>query len=124
MPRYRIHSIKEAPGENFRWAPHKAGSAVVKPKDYTLDGELEAPTSYALWKTLQAQGRPLHPGDLLEATHADGAPGQLQITKYTGFEPATWFVPEPFVPEPPPVSGIFAAQLSAPPDTSLTPDRS
>jgi hypothetical protein len=95
MPRYRIHRMKESPRENFRWAPHTGGLAVVKPKDYDLDEEVEASTPYAVWKSLLAEGRPLRPGDLLETSHVDGVPGQLHITKYIGFEPASWYVPEP-----------------------------
>jgi hypothetical protein len=95
MPRYRIHRMKESPRENFRWAPHTGGLAIVKPKDYEPDREVEASTPYALWKSLLAEGRPLRPGDLLEISHVDGASGQLYITKYIGFEPASWHAPEP-----------------------------
>lgn len=94
MPCYRIHRIKEAPGESFRWAAHTGGLAVAKAKDYELAGELEAPTPYAAWKMLAIENRPLHPGDLLETVNPDGDPGELQIAKYIGFEPAQWHVPE------------------------------
>lgn len=67
----------------------------MKSKDYDFEGEVEAASPYAVWKLLLAEKRPLHPGDLLETSHADGAPGQLQIAKYIGFEPAAWYVPEP-----------------------------
>lgn len=95
MPRYRVHRIKEAPGESFRWAAHTGGLAVVKPRDYEPAGELDAATPYAAWKALAAANQPLHPGDLLEIVNSDGAPGDLQIAKYIGFEPAQWYVPEP-----------------------------
>ena len=114
MPRYRIHRIKEAQAENFRWAPHTPGAAIVKPEDYFLDGEREAPTPYALWKTLTTEGRPLRPGDLLETRHVDDTPGQLQIAKYIGFEPASWYVPGT-----PPTSGSDAADAFAPTNASL-----
>jgi hypothetical protein len=95
MPRYRIHRMKESPRESFRWAPHTGGLAIVKTKDYDLDGEIEASTPYAVWKCLLGKGRPLRPGDLLETSHVDGTSGQLHIAKYIGFEPASWYVPEP-----------------------------
>ena len=95
MPRYRIYRMKESLRENFRWAPHTGGLAVVKAKDYNLDAEVEASTPYAVWKTLSVEGRPLGPGDLLEISHVDGTLGQLHIAKYIGFEPASWHVPEP-----------------------------
>src|SRR5438552_4552502 len=95
MLRYRIHRLKDVPRENFRWAPHIGGLAIVKPKDYDLDGEVEASTPYAVWKSLSAEGHPLRPGDLLETSHADGSSGQLHIAKYIGFEPASWYAPEP-----------------------------
>ena len=95
MPRYRIHRLKDVPSENFRWAPHTGGLAIVKPKDYDLDGEVEASSPYAVWKALLAESRPLRPGDLLEIGQVDDAPGQLYIAKYIGFEPASWYVPEP-----------------------------
>ena len=94
MPRYRIHRIKHAPGEHFRWAPHTGGMAIVKRKDYEPAAELEAPTPYAAWKILVAEN-PLAPGDLLESMTADGSEGELSILKYIGFEPAQWYVPEP-----------------------------
>jgi hypothetical protein len=95
MPRYRIHRMKEAPRESFRWAPHTGGLAIVKPKDYDASREIEAPTPYSAWKMLIAEGEPLHPGDLLETLPLADGPAQLQIAKYIGFGPAQWFVPEP-----------------------------
>jgi hypothetical protein len=115
--RYRIHRIKETPRENFRWAPHTGGLAIVKPKDYDFEGEVEAASPYAVWKILQAQGRPLHPGDLLETSHADGASVQLQIAKYIGFEPAVWYVPEPR-----PGSDIASADVTESNSASLQSD--
>lgn len=109
MPRYRIHRIKETPRETFRWAAHTGGLAVVKAKDYEVEGEVEAATPYAAWKTLAAEGRPLHPGDLLEIVTENGAPGALEIAKYIGFEPAQWYVTEPK-----PNTGITAAELAPP----------
>jgi hypothetical protein len=93
MARYRIHRLKEGPRENFRWVPHTGGVAIVKNKDYDLDGEVEAATPYAAWKALLAEGRKLRPGDLLEQTGPQGEAGELLITKYIGFEPAQWYVP-------------------------------
>ncbi len=94
MPRYRIHRMKETPRENFRWAPHTGGLTVVKPKDYHDSREVEAATPYAAWKLMEGEGDGLRPGDLLEIIHPDGTAGELQITKYTGFEPTRWYVPE------------------------------
>jgi hypothetical protein len=95
MVRYRIHKLKNAQRENFRWTAHTSGLAIVKPKDYDATGEIEAATPYAAWKALQTEGRPLSPGDLLETAKEDGSPGELLIAKYIGFEPAAWYVPEP-----------------------------
>ncbi|HZQ56251.1 MAG TPA: hypothetical protein VFB14_28945 [Bryobacteraceae bacterium] len=95
MVRYRIHKLKNAQRESFRWTAHTSGLAVVKPKDYDATGEVQAATPYAAWKTLQAEERPLSPGDLLETMKEDGNPGELLIAKYIGFEPAAWYVPEP-----------------------------
>jgi hypothetical protein len=95
MPRYRIHRLEERPSENFRWAPHTGGLAIVKSKDYEVNGEVEGSSPYAVWKALLAEGRPLRPGDLLERSDLDQASGQLYIAKYIGFEPASWYVPEP-----------------------------
>lgn len=95
MLRFRIHRMKDAPRENFRWAAHTGGLAVVKPRDYQESGEVSATTAYAAWKLLAAEGRPLHPGDLLEAINEAAPSGDLQIAKYVGFEPAKWYVPEP-----------------------------
>jgi hypothetical protein len=94
MPRYRIHRMKETPRENFRWTPHTGGLTVVRSKDYDCSRELEAATPYTAWKALEREGDGLRPGDLLELIGSDGATGNLQITKYIGFEPAQWHVPE------------------------------
>lgn len=95
MPRYRIYRIKQTPGESFRWAAHTGGSATVKLKDYDLGQEVEAASPYAAWKRLTTEGSALRPGDLLEELHPDGTSTKLHITKYIGFEPAQWYVPEP-----------------------------
>jgi hypothetical protein len=95
MLRYRIHRLKDVPRENFRWAPHTGGLAIVRSKDYDLDGEVEATSPYAVWKALLAENQALRPGDLLEVGQIDEVPGQLYIAKYIGFEPASWYLPEP-----------------------------
>jgi hypothetical protein len=96
--RYRVHRIKDAPKEHFRWTPHTGGLAVVKLKDYGPAEEIEAPSPYALWKLL-SDSAPLRPGDVLETLDDQGAALRLEIYKYIGFEPAAWFVHEP-KPEP------------------------
>ena len=70
----------------------------MKPRDYEAGGEVESQSPYSLWRELQDSEsphteRPLSPGDLLEIIQPDGM-GALFITKYIGFEPARWFVPE------------------------------
>jgi hypothetical protein len=87
--------MKETPREHFRWAAHTGGSAIVKPKDYESVGEVEAPSAYAAWKALSGNGTPLQTGDILQEMRPDGGTGALYLAKYVGFEPATWFVPEP-----------------------------
>lgn len=82
--------MKDAPRQQFRWAPHVSGCASVKPKDYEQRGEVEAPHEYDAWKLLRDSGEALEVGDLLET-----AGGQLRICKYVGFEPAQWVAPEP-----------------------------
>ena len=89
MARFRIHRMKDQPREHFRWAPHVSSQAVVKPKDYELMGQVEAPHEYAAWSELRSGETPLLLGDLLESETGD-----LRICKYVGFEPAVWFVPE------------------------------
>ena len=95
MSLYRIYRMKEAPREHFRWAAHTGGLAVVKLKDYDPGALLEALTPYAAWKALSGDPDPIRPGDLLEFITPDGAPGELRIAKYIGFEPAQWYIPEP-----------------------------
>jgi hypothetical protein len=94
MP-FRIHKMREAAREAFRWSAHTGGQAVVKQKDYEAAGEIEAVSEYAAWKLLQERGQSLQPGDVLELIAADSMPGQLKIFKYIGFEPAIWWVPAP-----------------------------
>jgi hypothetical protein len=92
---FRIYRMKDGPREQFRWAAHTGGPAVVKPKDYEAKGEIEAASPYGAWKALGANGDPLQTGDLLEEIAADGSAGSLHIAKYVGIEKATWLVPEP-----------------------------
>ena len=103
MPSYRIHRLKEHLQQSFRSAPHVSGAAQVKPRDYEpgpapegIAETIEGPTPYAVFFALRDAGKPLNPGDLLEA---EG--GALRIYKYVGFEDAQWVFPEPkptFVP--------------------------
>ena len=97
MPMYRVYRMKEAPRQQFRWAPHVSGSAAVKPRDYEPDGEIEADGEYDAWIRLRQSEKPLAVGDLLES---EG--GVLRICKYVGFESATWVLPEPKNTPPPP----------------------
>ena len=90
MPVYRIYRMKEAPRQQFRWAPHVSGSTSVKPKDYEEAERIEASNEYDAWRLLRATERPLALGDLLEAGN-----GELRICKYVGFDAAQWVVPEP-----------------------------
>ncbi len=90
MPLFRIYRMKDAPRQQFRWAPHVSGCASVKPKDYEQRGEVEALHEYEAWQQMRASGEALEVGDLLES---EG--GQLRICKYVGFEPAQWILPEP-----------------------------
>jgi hypothetical protein len=95
MPLYRIYRIKHTASESFRWAAHTGGLAVVKSRDYDISEEVEAASPYSAWKQLTVEGERLRPGDLLEEVSPDGGSARLHITKYIGFEPAQWYVPEP-----------------------------
>ena len=89
MPAYQIHRLKEAPRQQFRWAPHTPGVTIVKLKDYELGSVMAADSPYALWLALRASQDALAVGDLVESA------GELRILKYIGFEVARWYVPEP-----------------------------
>jgi hypothetical protein len=89
MPMYRVYRMKDAPRQQFRWAPHVAGVASVKARDYEPEGEVEAGSEYDAWSRLRASEHPLAVGDLLEAES-----GALCICKYVGFESANWVIPE------------------------------
>ncbi len=87
---YRIYRMKESPRQQFRWAPHVAGCAPVKRKDYDEGGQVEAASEYSAWKQLQDCDARLAVGDLLESET-----GELFVFKYIGFEPAQWWAPPP-----------------------------
>jgi hypothetical protein len=105
MAMYRVYRMKDAPRQQFRWAPHVAGAASVKAKDYEPDGAVQADSEYDAWIRLRASERPLDVGDLLESES-----GALRICKYVGFESASWVVPEvkstPQAPPEPPAQTI------------------
>jgi hypothetical protein len=94
MTVYQIHRLRESTRQQFRWAPHIAGVAIVKPKDYEPASTIEAESPYAAWLLLRDTEDVLKLGDVLEAPIGD-----LRIFKYIGFEQARWFVPEPAVSE-------------------------
>lgn len=90
MPAFRIHRIRESAFQHFRWAPHAAGAAQVRPRDYEAGAEVEAADVYAAWTALKGSETALRIGDLLESVD-----GRLYICKYVGIEEAHWVVPEP-----------------------------
>lgn len=90
MPAYRIYRLKEHLRQQFRWAPHTSGAALVKPRDYEPDGCVEASGVYAAWAALKSGPRALRVGDLLESDKGD-----LFLCKYVGFDEAQWEQPEP-----------------------------
>ncbi|MEO8659805.1 MAG: hypothetical protein ABI693_15140 [Bryobacteraceae bacterium] len=89
MQVYRIFRMKDAPRQQFRWAPHTSGVSLLKPRDFEPAGEVEADGVYAAWSALQASPDELRIGDVLENPTAE-----LRIYKYVGFEEAQWVVPE------------------------------
>lgn len=96
MPLFRIHRLKPAQRQQFRWAAHTSGASTVKPRDYTQEGSVEASSPYAAWAALRHTDQPLEVGDVLETPD-----GTLLLCKYVGFEQARWFVPESAPPAPP-----------------------
>lgn len=107
MQIFRIHRMKDAPRQQFRWAPHVSGTANVRPKDYEPSGEIEAEDEYAAWARLRGSEAPLFVGDLLE-----NRAGQLRICKYVGFEDACWIVAADL---PPGAVGMSAAPVQQQP---------
>jgi hypothetical protein len=89
MAMFRVYRMKDVPRQQFRWAPHVAGAASVKAKDYEPEGQVEADSEYHAWIRLRQSERALAVGDLLES---EG--GSLRIFKYVGFESADWLIPE------------------------------
>ncbi len=66
MPAYQIHRLKEAPRQQFRWAPHTPGVTIVKLKDYEPGEVIEAASPYALWLALREADQAIAVGDLIE----------------------------------------------------------
>ncbi len=89
MLTFQIHRMKEAARQSFRAAPHTAGLALLKPKDYEKTATAEASSAYGAWADLNGTAEPLEVGDVLEAPD-----GSLRIYKYVGFEDARWVLPE------------------------------
>jgi len=94
MPSFRIHRLKDHLRPNFRSAPHVAGMASVKPRDYEPAGSVEGRSSYSVYFALRDSGTPLEVGDVLELEN-----GTLRICKFVGFEEAQWLIPEAAQPE-------------------------
>ena len=96
MPLYCVLYLKDEAQERFRAQPPPSGPASLKPKDYKLVAEVEAPNEYAVWKMLQGEEaaqrnlRPMRVGDLLEAE-----PGHPRVCRFAGFDDASWFTFEP-----------------------------
>ena len=64
MPSFRIHRLKDHLRQNFRFAPHLAGMAAVKPRDYENqeDDLVEAASPYAAFFALREAPRPIQVG--------------------------------------------------------------
>ncbi|MDP9171951.1 MAG: hypothetical protein M3N54_15140 [Acidobacteriota bacterium] len=103
MPLFRIHRMKDAARQQFRWAPHVSGAVSVKPKDYDPADEVDAENEYAAWALLRNSERFVGVGDVLETPS-----GELRICKYVGFEEARWLIAEPQA------SAVPPAAVSAP----------
>ncbi|HLX43104.1 MAG TPA: hypothetical protein VKR43_06705 [Bryobacteraceae bacterium] len=89
MPSYRVHRLKDHLRQPFRFAPHVAGAASVKPRDYEPGSTVEAPSPYAAYFSLRDSAAPLEVGDLLESENS-----ALWICKFIGFDEAQWVLPE------------------------------
>ncbi len=89
MPTYQIHRLKAHLRQQFRYAPHVSGRAVVKPRDYEPGETIESSSPYAAFFAMRDAGTPLEVGDVLE-----DAARALSIFKFVGFEEAAWVVPE------------------------------
>jgi hypothetical protein len=88
MATFRVHRLKDHLRQQFRFAPHVSGTAVIKPRDYEPDLEVEATSPYAAYFALRDSGAPLVVGDVLECS------ATLSIFKFVGFEEARWVEPE------------------------------
>lgn len=104
MASYRIHRMRVAARQHFRWAPHVSGVVQLKPRDFQQDGEVEALNCYDAWAILRGSPQALDIGDALETPS-----GELRICKYVGFEEARWIMPEAATAPPPPEAGEAAA---------------
>ncbi len=115
MPLYRVLYLKDEALERFRSQPPPEGPASLKPKDYKLVAEIEAPNEYAVWKMLQedeAAGRNLRSmgvGDVLEAE-----PGRPRVCRFVGFDDAHWFTFEPKAKTPAPADEASSSPTEAP----------
>jgi hypothetical protein len=88
MATFRIFRMRPHARQNFRWAPHVTGLAILKPRDYEPGGEFEASNEYALWAELRGSDRGLDVGDAVESVGESGV--TLKICKFVGFEAAKW----------------------------------
>ena len=89
MPSYRVHRLKDHLRQQFRWAPHVSGSAVLKPRDYAPAGTVEATSPYEAFLEMRGAETPLEVGDVLESED-----GSLRVCKFVGFEDAQWALVE------------------------------
>jgi len=95
MATFRVHRLKDHLRQQFRFAPHVSGTALIKPRDYEARQEVEAATPYAAFFAMRDSPEPLGVGDVLECGVA------LYIFKFVGFEEARWVIPEPKTDEAP-----------------------
>ncbi|MCW5966079.1 MAG: hypothetical protein KIT83_18725 [Bryobacterales bacterium] len=88
MATFYIRRLRDSAQDKFRWAPQQSTAAILlKPSDYSEDGEIDAQSTYEAWLLLRKSNRELRVGDVLV-----DAKGGVEICKYAGFEPAEWIV--------------------------------
>jgi hypothetical protein len=94
MKRYRVFYLKDRQIPAYRESTPRPQPYHLRPSDYEEGPEIEAPSPYAVWKTIEEteipNARKMVVGDVLQLD-----PSSILVMNFWGFDEAKWQESDP-----------------------------